>query len=119
MFGTGTRGFAVITAVIAAGTYAIVFWLLHATAVIAGFEGIRITLFRFKKTSESEGRRAGNNRQSTTSISTKAKEGENFLRNRGTRNKRISVDATASKQWLLPGFRRGKARVGDQEAAAA
>jgi hypothetical protein len=41
MFGTGTRGFAIITAVLAVGTYIAVFGLLHPTTQKDAIEAIR------------------------------------------------------------------------------
>ena len=42
MFGTGTRGFAIITTSISCGTYAIVFGLLHAPSRLSTFDLLKL-----------------------------------------------------------------------------
>jgi hypothetical protein len=121
MFGTGTYGFAVITTIIAAGTYAVVFWLLHPKVFEGGFEALCKCFCRRKDPGSD--RKGAKIKRPTTEIKQsptgKCKEKEQDAdRDKGLQTTQTVMDVQAPKSAVISRWCRGKSRaLGDEEAA--
>lgn len=111
MFGTGTRGFAIITTVITTCTYAVVFWLLHPSAFKDASQALR-KLFERKEDLAGKDKSDSVKRPSTLiSGKTKGKEKERgVITDEEQLGRQISGSDEALKRSLISRLRGKKAR---------
>jgi hypothetical protein len=112
MFGTGTKGFAIITTLLAVGTYVVVFSLLHQTTQRQAVESMK-QIFRFLwpnflasrkglkiKPLQDVGQAQGTARRDTQKEPGEGRQSKMNLRARFTREKSKSQDDEAGVSCL-------------------
>jgi hypothetical protein len=109
MFGTGTRGFAIITSVIACGTYAVVFGLLHPPARNRALEALKVYFPVISWNGESD------NLKNKNLADSKGKGKENNASGSGAQGEDVSPKTVNPKRSLISRFQRRKRRVQDHE----
>jgi hypothetical protein len=116
MFGTGTRGFAIITVVLVLGTYVAVFGLLHPTTQKDAIEDIKkILSFRWITRKIKQGSHDGNQNQPLKAGKGKEKEEEGISSGLQS-NDAIAEPLQQKKSTLFSRFRKRKVNgAGDYE----
>jgi hypothetical protein len=113
MFGTGTRGFAIITVVLALGTYVAVFGLLHPTTQKDAIEAIKKRLsFSWITRQIKWGADDANQNQSLKAGKGKEK-GEEGISSGLQSNDATAEPLQQKKSTLLSRFRKRKVRGGE------